>query len=241
MSYALVFLALSILIFLHEAGHFIAAKFCGIPVARFSLGFGPRLWSFRYRGTDYWLSAVPCGGYVLLGLADEDEWDRPTLAKRLLFYLGGPAANVLAAFIAIAAVLVAQHGLSVTTLVVEPLRQTWAMIAHVCAVVPQLFQQPDQLSGIVGIVAFGGQQVGLSLTALLRFSAFLSSSLAVLNLLPLPPLDGGTMIVITLQRIYRPLGRIRIPLAVAGWCFLMFVMLYATAHDIWRIATGAFA
>lgn len=57
-------IALGILIFIHELGHFLVAKAVGVGVERFSLGFGPRLWSFRRGETEYCISVVPLGGYV---------------------------------------------------------------------------------------------------------------------------------------------------------------------------------
>ncbi|HEV8675598.1 MAG TPA: RIP metalloprotease RseP [Methylomirabilota bacterium] len=57
-------IALSVLIFIHELGHFLVAKWVGVGVERFSLGFGPRLWSFRRGETEYCISVVPLGGYV---------------------------------------------------------------------------------------------------------------------------------------------------------------------------------
>jgi regulator of sigma E protease len=56
--------ALGVLIFIHELGHFLVAKAVGVGVERFSLGFGPRLWSFRRGETEYCVSIVPLGGYV---------------------------------------------------------------------------------------------------------------------------------------------------------------------------------
>lgn len=56
--------ALGVLIFIHELGHFLIAKAVGVGVERFSLGFGPRLWSLRRGETEYCVSVVPLGGYV---------------------------------------------------------------------------------------------------------------------------------------------------------------------------------
>jgi len=56
--------ALGALIFIHELGHFLVAKAVGVGVERFSLGFGPRIWSFRRGETEYCISIVPLGGYV---------------------------------------------------------------------------------------------------------------------------------------------------------------------------------
>src|SRR4029450_4085789 len=56
--------ALGALIFIHELGHFLVAKGMGVGVERFSLGFGPRIFSFRRGETEYCVSIVPLGGYV---------------------------------------------------------------------------------------------------------------------------------------------------------------------------------
>jgi regulator of sigma E protease len=58
------FIALGLLIFIHELGHFLVAKAMGVGVERFSLGFGPRIWSVRRGETEYCISIVPLGGYV---------------------------------------------------------------------------------------------------------------------------------------------------------------------------------
>ena len=65
-------LALLILVFVHEFGHFITAKLFKMRVERFSLGFPPRLFGFTYGDTDYCISATPLGGYVKIsGMLDE--------------------------------------------------------------------------------------------------------------------------------------------------------------------------
>lgn len=55
---------LGVLIFVHELGHFVMARRIGVRVLTFSLGFGPKLLSFRRGDTEYCISAVPLGGYV---------------------------------------------------------------------------------------------------------------------------------------------------------------------------------
>jgi len=95
------------LIFLHEGGHFLAAKYMGMPVAVFSLGFGKRLAGFKWRETDVRLSMLPLGGYVELagynpeqprgedphGFLQQPVW------KRMLFYSGGILANFATALV----------------------------------------------------------------------------------------------------------------------------------------------
>ncbi len=90
------------LIFLHEGGHFLAAKYMGMPVEVFSLGFGTRLFGFKWRETDVRLSLLPLGGYVKLagfnpeepGADDPYGFLQQPYAKRMLFYSGGILANL---------------------------------------------------------------------------------------------------------------------------------------------------
>ncbi|HPO31157.1 MAG TPA: site-2 protease family protein, partial [Candidatus Hydrogenedentes bacterium] len=63
----LVFLAvLSVLVFVHELGHFLAAKWCGVYVKRFSIGMPPRLFGVQVGETDYCVGALPFGGFVMM-------------------------------------------------------------------------------------------------------------------------------------------------------------------------------
>lgn len=95
------------LIFLHELGHFLVAKWMKLPVETFSLGFGPRLVGFKWRETDVCLSLLPLGGYVKLAGYNPEEPEaedpygflqQPTW-KRIFFYSGGILANVLTTFV----------------------------------------------------------------------------------------------------------------------------------------------
>lgn len=64
---------LSVLITVHELGHFLAAKSVGIQVPRFSLGLGKKVWGFRWGETEFVLSAIPLGGYVKMAGMEDDE------------------------------------------------------------------------------------------------------------------------------------------------------------------------
>ena len=55
---------IGVLVFVHELGHYLAARRVGVRVLTFSIGFGPRLFGFTRGGTDYCISAVPLGGFV---------------------------------------------------------------------------------------------------------------------------------------------------------------------------------
>jgi len=238
MSYLLVFVAISALIILHEMGHLLAAKSAGIPIARFSVGFGPKLWGFKASETEYWLSAIPCGGYVLPAMADEKAFDALPLNKRLVYAMGGPLANLVGAvaFLSVGGMVIS--GISLETVILFPLKQTWQTAMEMCRIIPMLFSQPDQLSGVLGIVAVGGKQVGTNPLRLLELCFLLNVNLAILNLLPIPPLDGGKIVMNVLERLYRPLKRLQVPLAVTGWALLACLMIYVTILDVLKIAHG---
>lgn len=73
---AVMVLALIVMIFLHELGHYVTAKRAGMKVTEFFIGFGPRLWSFRRGETEYGLKLIPAGAYVrIIGMSNLEEID----------------------------------------------------------------------------------------------------------------------------------------------------------------------
>jgi regulator of sigma E protease len=104
-------LIIDVLIFVHELGHFIAAKKSGIKVLRFAIGFGPRLVGFKRGDTDYCILLLPFGGYVKM--AGENPGEEPSedreglynlasVSRRAAVAISGPMMNILFAVIAIA-------------------------------------------------------------------------------------------------------------------------------------------
>ncbi len=66
-------LGLGLLVFIHELGHFLVAKWAGIRVEQFSLGFGPKLIAFKRGETEYKISLLPLGGYVKMSGEEPEE------------------------------------------------------------------------------------------------------------------------------------------------------------------------
>lgn len=103
------FIALSLLILVHELGHFLVARLANVKVITFSLGFGKKLLKYRKGETEYALSAVPLGGYVkLLGESPDDEvpeeeknrsyHQKPPLVRMAIAFVG-PLFNIIFAFV----------------------------------------------------------------------------------------------------------------------------------------------
>src|SRR5690242_12688958 len=102
-------IALGALIFIHELGHFLFAKWFGVGVDKFSLGFGPKLIGKKIGETEYLLSAFPLGGYVkMVGegedaeISEEDQRrsfaGKPPL-QRIVIVAAGPVFNLLFAYL----------------------------------------------------------------------------------------------------------------------------------------------
>ncbi|MBN2476780.1 MAG: site-2 protease family protein [Pirellulales bacterium] len=234
MNYLLITMLLGLLILIHELGHFLAARWVGIPVRRFSVGFGPRVWGMKRAETEYWLSAIPLGGYVLPAVEDEHEYFRIPLRKRLAFAAGGPLANLLLPVPLFAAMNVLGGGLSAGGVLVAPVLQTGEMLGRLVASIPQLFARPEAVSGVVGIVVEGGGFIGSDPVRALQFAVLLSLNLAVLNMLPIPMLDGGKIVLHLLEKLHPAATRLYVPLSVLGLVFILGLVVYTTAVDIGR-------
>jgi regulator of sigma E protease len=111
---------LGVLVFVHELGHFLVARWHGVRVLTFSLGFGPKLLKWRKGDTEYAISAIPLGGYVKMagemggdGTADfavqlegkPDEFMSKTKWQRFQIFVAGPVMNILLALVIMTFVL----------------------------------------------------------------------------------------------------------------------------------------
>ncbi|OFW07019.1 MAG: RIP metalloprotease RseP [Acidobacteria bacterium RIFCSPLOWO2_02_FULL_68_18] len=104
---------LGVLVFVHEFGHFVAARRLGVRVLTFSLGFGPKLLKFRRGDTEYCVSVIPLGGYVKMAgespddprTGRSDEFLSRTKWERFQVLIMGPVMNILLAIVVMAIVL----------------------------------------------------------------------------------------------------------------------------------------
>ncbi len=95
---------LGILIYVHELGHFLAARWSGVEVEEFAFGFPPTIWRKKYKGTDYLINAIPLGGYVkMLGedskVNDPKSFSSQKARKRLFIVVAGVIMNFLLAYV----------------------------------------------------------------------------------------------------------------------------------------------
>ena len=104
---------IGVLVFVHELGHFLAARRIGIRVLTFSLGFGPKLLKFRRGDTEYCISAIPLGGYVKMAgekpedslSGSDDEFLSKTKWERFQVLIMGPVMNIALAVVVMTLVL----------------------------------------------------------------------------------------------------------------------------------------
>lgn len=115
MKWLIAILIFSLLVLIHEFGHFLVAKLCGVDVEEFSLGFGPRLLSTVKGGTRYSLKILLFGGSCRMkstwaDVEDDDDWDKPrqpeegsfesvSVGKRIAILFAGPLFNFLLALV----------------------------------------------------------------------------------------------------------------------------------------------
>ncbi len=108
-----IIIVLGVMILVHEWGHFIVARLCGVRVDVFSIGMGPRIWGVKRGPTDYRVSILPIGGYVRMAgenpveerTGAPDEFLSKKRWQRALIILAGPTMNILLAVVIATAML----------------------------------------------------------------------------------------------------------------------------------------
>ncbi len=108
-SLLLFIITISILVTVHEFGHFFVARLCGVRVECFSIGFGKKIWSHKFSGgTEFVIAMIPLGGYVRMldgnakNLSTDEEkqvFDKKKIWQRAAIIFAGPFANFILAFI----------------------------------------------------------------------------------------------------------------------------------------------
>ncbi|MBO4222586.1 MULTISPECIES: RIP metalloprotease RseP [Bradyrhizobium] len=357
---------LTIVVFFHELGHFLVARWVGVRVLTFSLGFGPELFGFNDRhGTRWKLSAIPLGGYVKF-FGDDSEASTPStetlsgmtaeerkgsfhhkkVAPRAAIVAAGPIANFILAIViftclftffgkpsttaqvdkvepgSAAAVagfqvgdvitaidgttigsfsdmqrVVSIHGgdqltftvkrsgstiqlqatpelrdikdpfgnthrqgiLGITratapgeqvTERVDPatalwlgVKETWFVVDRTLSYIGGVFtgrEAANQVGGPLGIARISGQVASIGIAALIHLAAVLSISIGLLNLFPVPLLDGGHLLFYAVEAIRgRPLSERAQEMGFRiGLALVLMLMVFATYNDILHLAAS---
>lgn len=349
-------LILMFLVLVHEAGHMIVAKWCGMRVEKFSIFFGRPLAKFRRGETEYGIGWLPLGGYVKITGMTRDEELPPEVVPRAYYaaktwkkvatIFAGPFVNLVVAFLCFALYfwigmptfqatnavdqvtpgspaaaigiaagdqLLAVNGVrmmgeegiqkaraelqanpgqpvkvtyrsdgavqtrTVTLARAEDLqgrtvgrlgvqfqqvpgermsegpvggvttagRYTWFLIEENAKGIGQLFtseQARDQVGSVVAIGAVYNEVAGDGLMEILRFIGLISLVLAIFNLLPIFPLDGGHILFAVLEKLKgSPIStKVYERSAMVGWAVILVVFVFALQNDIGKLTGEGF-
>lgn len=341
-------LVLSVLIFFHELGHFTAARYFGVQVDVFSIGFGKKLYSRTIGKTQWSISAIPLGGYVKMKgqddtdpsnvSYDEDSYNAKRPWQRIVILLAGPFANFLLAFLLYFAIanigvpkllpyvgkvtlespaakaglqkddklmqingvnlkywenigeqinksqgaltLIVERENNLVTLELKPkviedknifgepitrriigitpsgkqttvhfgfvdgLDYAWEETKKASLLIVQSVQKlitgvvgADKLGGIITIVDVTAQASSAGILALFFFTALISVNLGVLNLLPIPALDGGHIMFNLYEMLTGKTAseKAMMYITMVGWAMLLSLMLLGLYNDINRL------
>ena len=337
-------IVLGVVVFIHELGHFLAARWAGVRVDAFSIGFGPAIikWHDK-RGTVWKIACLPLGGYVSI-YGQEDMFNRKKYndlpkAKKVGHYLSAPAwkqmiiigAGVFMNFVLAWAIysaifmfkprdvqlpvvgqviqesvafnagvkpgdtivkiddaeitnwgelviakelagthdadVVISRGDEIVNVKLSPAarwglvadgsktelrkkgffgalyagaRETYYQSRTLVVVLKQIItgdRSSKQLGSFITIAQVSGQALAAGFFALLSIIALLSVNLGVINLLPLPVLDGGYLLILLIEAVTRKKlgGKGMEIVIVCGWIFLGFVFMLTMWNDIARV------
>ncbi len=323
-----------VLIFIHELGHFVAAKASGVKVNQFALGMGPALFKFQKGETEYSLRLLPIGGYCAMEGEDTESEDsrafnnKPAWKKTIIVIAGsfmnlvlavllmtivvyhiGTATTTVASLVkdspaieagimegdkilkidgkeikewndvsavvagttenqvdlvverkgsevALTSALVEQDGRkmigisptlekSVSGALVNGPKATWNMTKSMYDILKQLFTgqvSTKELTGPVGIIYMVNETSKAGMINFLYLMALISLNLAIINMLPLPALDGGRLLFIIVRKFT---GRaitdeMEGKIQTVGLLLLFALMIYVTWNDILRFIVPIF-
>ena len=332
-------LVFSLIIFVHELGHFLTARIFGVTVHEFAVGMGPAIWKKQGKKTLYSIRAIPMGGFCQMEGEDDDSADPGSFRKkkpipRILILAAGATMNLLLGFLMVLflvtssaisaggiasttveqvnpqasaaaflqpgdrvvavndkavhirkdllfelsqiggeeATLTVKRGDETITQAFTPMEYTYEdgskgyvvgfqtavkpagiaavlheawfqtvwMVKLVFVSLGMLFQGQAGLSDLSGPVGVVGAMTAVAQTGFLDFlffAAFLAVNIGVMNLLPLPALDGGRIFFVLVELLFRK----PIPADKEGWvhgagfALLILLMLYVTFNDILRL------
>lgn len=259
----LVVAGISTLIVVHEFGHFLVARLCGVRCEKFYIGFdfwGLSLVKFRWGETEFGLGVFPFGGYVKM-LGQEDDPSRmaqeknpastsfasQSVERRASIVVAGIVMNLIfAVFCASTAYMIGlpDSGGEKIVRITNPgeavllsVSKTAEFSQSICGCLGGLLTgsvSPKALGGPVMIVQMAYQFASQGLGTYLMFLCMISVNLAIFNLLPIPILDGGHLIFLLYERVFRepPHETIMVVSCYVGLIFLLGLTLWTVSLDL---------
>jgi len=247
LSSVISFLAVfTIIVLVHELGHFLAARRAGVPVYEFSIGFpfSPKIITlFRHRETEFTLRLLPIGGFVSFSKeGDEEAADLfgASMGYRALIMSAGSLFIIVFAFVIFMSVYAIGKHMPVPDAIVAGVKTVWSVITGTFEVIVMAFSGHgswEGLSGPVGIAVIAGKAAAKGVLNLLYFTGMLSLSLGIMNLIPFPALDGGQLLMLCVEAVKRKPLSIKTYQVVnaAGMALFLILTILVTYKDISRL------
>lgn len=209
-------ITLSLVVIVHECGHLICAKLCGVECLEFSIGFGPKICTFYQdkKGTKYNLRLFLLGGFVQIVMQEQDKinsnlksFDQLNFFKQFIILIAGTVNNILLSFILLFIINVGHFDVSNIGLltgngIFEIFKTTFVNLSLLTSSFFQsiisLLQSSsglENLTGIIGIFDIANQFSSLNLGYQMYFIAIISLNIGIMNQFPLPMLDGGQILL----------------------------------------------
>lgn len=241
---------LGFLVFIHEGGHFIVAKLCKVKVKEFAIGFGKTIWQKQGKETKYAIRLIPLGGFVSMEGEDEESdeegsFSKASVGKRMAIVLAGATVNIIFGIL-VYFILMSTVGLqfvdpakdTILNRIYYGAKGTGNFILTILDSIKVLFTgglATDQMVGIVGISEVVATTSGIA--NYIYLLSVISVSLGVTNLLPIPALDGGKIIILLIEIIRRKPMKVETEakIQLIGFSILIAISLIVTYNDIVRI------
>ncbi|OGP26449.1 MAG: peptidase M50 [Deltaproteobacteria bacterium GWF2_42_12] len=236
----------SVVVLVHEFGHFIAARRAGVKVYEFSIGFpfSPKIFTFfKHKETEFTLRLLPLGGFVSFsknGDEDAKELFEASYLNRAFIMSAGSLFNITFAFLVFVPVFVLGKHLPFLDAIALSAQTIWAVLSGTIVFVVNMFSgsgSMEGLSGPVGIASMAGQAASKGILNLAYFTGILSMSLGIMNLIPFPALDGGQLFMLLIEAVRKKPLDLKLYQMVNIFGIALFVILtiVITYRDIVRL------
>ena len=236
----------TVVVLVHEFGHFLAARKAGVKVYEFSIGFpfSPRLFTlFHHRETAFTVRLLPLGGFVSFsqnGGEDDADLLLASRRRRAAILAAGSLSNILFAFAIFVPVFMIGKHLDLVSAMLLSAKTLWEILSGTVMFAAGIFTghgTMEGMSGPVGIAVMAGKAAGKGIMQLCYFTGLLSLSLGIMNLFPLPALDGGHLAILAVESVRRkPLSpKFYQAVTVVGIALFLILTVAVTYKDITKL------